>query len=300
MDPEEEARQAEARLAALTNPPADPPADTPADPPADPQDPPADPPDPQDPPADTPADPPADPQDPPAPDRGSRTLAQRIGNLARDKRTLTERLALAEAEVARLRTPAPGGTPPGDPPADPQDPPAPDPQRHQFRTREEFNAAVEAEAQRRADLAEWTRKCNAVEDVGVKLGQRWHAAKANLALLDDNGVIPFAILSVALETDAPDQVLLTLGEDPDRAAELLAMSPVKRALEIAKMAGTPAPKIPARSAAPPPVDPLQGRGAPAAAAAPTDRDTDNEWLRKRNQELDNKRIAEAARQRSMS
>lgn len=309
MDPEEEARQAEARLAALTEPPADPPADPPLEDPQDPlADPPADPPELEANLQDPPADPPL--EEPPPPRRGSRTLEARIGGLAAEKRTLVAQLAEAEAELVRLRAAAPGATPPGDPPSPTGDPPQADPQRHEFRTLAEFNAAVQAEAQRRADLADWNRRCNAVEDVGAGqkdlvtgkvIGpERWAAAKRNLTLLDDNGVIPFALLSVALETDAPERVLLALGEDPDRAAELLAMTTVKRAMEIAKMSGPATPKPAARSNAPPPVDPLRGRGAPAAAAEPNDRDSDAEWLKKRNQAIDARRVAEAARQRSMS
>jgi hypothetical protein len=300
MDPEEQAAlEAEAALAAAAEgggpPPApqDPPVDPPAgDPPAEPA--------PQDPPA---GDPPADP--PPAPQpRGSRTFEARIGELSADKRRLREENARLQAELARLRG---GGDPPAEPPAG--DPPPAEPQRTNFASQEEFNRAVAEEAERRAQVNEFNNRCNAVEDAGVALGEdRWKAAKRNLALLDDEGRIPFELLSVALETERPEQVLLQLGEDPDRAAALLRMTPTKRALEIAKMSTTPPakPTAPAPAAgdppvsrAPEPIEPIRGRSAPPERDTPTDADDDATWLRKRNAELQRRAIQQAELSRKL-
>lgn len=291
MDPEEQAAlEAEARLAAAAegDPPADPPAE--GDPPA--PETPAE--------GDPPADPPA-PETPPAP-RGSRTFEARIGELSADKRRLREENARLQAELERTRRSAPpAGDPPasGDPPA--ADPPAPE--RHNFSSQEEFQRAVREEAARQAEVNAFNTRCNAVEDAGVAIGEdRWKAAKRNLALLDDEGRIPFELLSVALETEKPEQVLLTLGEDPDRAAELLRMTPTKRALEIAKMTtpkAAPALTPPPRSEAPDPVEPIRGRGAAPDRDAPSDQDDDATWLRKRNADLQRKAIKRAELERSL-
>jgi hypothetical protein len=74
---------------------------------------------------------------------------------------------------------------------------------------------------------------------------KWAAAKANLGVLDDQGQIPADLLATALETDNPAQVIFQLGSNLDRAAELMAMTPAKRAIAMDRMAqvkprGTPA------------------------------------------------------------
>lgn len=231
----------------------------------------------------TPQDPPAA-EDPPQP-RGKRTLEARIGELSADKRRLAAENARLQAALSAR------GTPPA--PAEGEEPA----QQPQFSSQEEFERAVQEEARRRTEVEAFNSRCNAVEDAGVALGaERWSAAKRSLGLLDDNGRIPYELLSVALETDHPEQVLLTLGEDPDRAAELLRMTPTKRALEIAKMSDkTPAskPTPPPRSSAPEPIEPIQGRGAAPDRSAPTDADDDATWLRKRNQQILQRQVAQA-------
>lgn len=214
----------------------------------------------------------------PAP-RPGRTLERRISTLAAQKRALEERVRQLEAN------PAPAAEPGETPPA--------------FSSQEEFNAAVAREARRQADARAFNDRCNAIEDAGFTLdAARWAAAKRTLGLLDDNGVIPMALLEPALEAEKPELVLLMLGEDPDRASELLAMTPTKRAMEIAKMTAAPAKKTapPPRSAAPPPVEPIGRRATAPASTGPSDRDSDGEWLRKRNEQLAAKRRAERAAQ----
>lgn len=210
---------------------------------------------------------------------GAATFQRRISQLTGAQRTLKQQLADKEAEIARLRA---GGT--ADPPAS-AEPGAP--QRRQFATEEDFNAAVAAEATRRAATTAFNQKCNTVELTGTKSfgAAAWAAAKNALALLDDEGVIPMDLLTPALETEHPHRILLALGQDPELAERLLAMNPVKRAMEIARMDTTPPPP-PRRSAAPPPVDPIRGRPPVSSSSAlPSDRDSDAEWLRKRNAQL---------------
>jgi hypothetical protein len=109
------------------------------------------------------------------------------------------------------------------------------------------------------------------------LRDKWAAAKANLGVLDDHGQIPTDLLTTALETDNPAQVLFQLGNNLDRAAELMAMTPAKRAIAMDRMAQAKPPER-QRSNAPPPIDPINGRG--GGNDAPSDRDSDAEWHRK--------------------
>lgn len=242
-----------------------------------------------DPPVDEPADPPVDDEDPataaPAPVRGQSAFERRISQLAAKNRAKDAEIAARDAEILRLQAG-------GDPPAN--DDGALSPTTPQ--TRAQFDAAVRAESTRLAAVAAFNEKCNAVEEKGAKLGARWVAAKNNLALLDDNGSIPMDLLAPALETENPHRIIMMLGEDPDRAAELLAMNPNKRAVEIAKMdltEGRTPPPPPRRSAAPPPPDPIRGRTpVGSASATPSDKDSDAEWLRKRNLQLAAKKAAQ--------
>jgi len=234
-----------------------------------------------DPGADPDAAPGADPDAGAAAAPGASTFQRRISQLAGDKRTLKQQLADRDAEIARLRA---GQT--AEPPAD-AEPGADAPQRRNFSSEAEFNAAVAAEASRRAAVTAFNNRCNEVEAKGSKsFGTAWGAAKEALSLLDDDGTIPSDLLLPALETENPHRVLLALGQDPDLAARLLAMNPIKRAIEIARMDLPTAPTPPRRSSAPPPVDPIRGRAAPASSSTlPSDKDSDAEWLKKRNAQV---------------
>lgn len=212
---------------------------------------------------------------------GATTFQRRISQLAGDKRTLKQQLADAQAELDRLRAGQQA-----DPPASPE-PGVDAPQRRNFSTQAEFEAAVAAEASRRAAVTAFNSRCNEVEEKGSKsFGTAWSAAKEALSLLDDDGTIPSDLLLPALETENPHRVLLALGQDPDLAARLLAMNPMRRAIEIARIDLPAAPTPPRRSSAPPPVDPIRGRAAPTASSAlPSDKDSDADWLKKRNAQV---------------
>jgi hypothetical protein len=216
--------------------------------------------------------------------KANKALGKRISALSKDKRELNDRLRATIKPV-----------PDEDPAADGDDGEAP--QRSDFKTKAEFEAAVEAAAERRAAQLEATREfnkaCNAVEAAGSKaFGDKWAKAKAELAMLDDHGRIPMDILSVALETDNPARVLFVLGNDIEKATELMGMTPIKRAIAMDKIASSK-PVAPSASKAPPPVEPIGGRG--AREDRPSDRDSDEEWNRK--EEARERRLAEERRKR---
>jgi hypothetical protein len=171
------------------------------------------------------------------------------------------------------------------------------PQRADFKTKAEFDAAVLAEAERVAErklaVQTFTAQCNEVEDKGSDTYKaKWVAAKAQLGLLDDEGRIPLELLTTALETDNPAKVLFELGSDIEKATEFLAMTPLRRAIAMAKIAeGKPVPRP--QSKTPPPVDLIGGRG--GGDDRPSDRDSDEEWNRK--EEIRERQVAEARRKR---
>lgn len=212
------------------------------------------------------------------------TLGKRVGTLSKEKRELSAKLQetikpVPEAEPAAAE-------------ADGEQP-----VRADFKTKAEFDAAVQAEAERVANLRlaqqSFNAKCNDVEDKGSKaFGAKWQNAKAQLAILDDEGRIPLDLLTTALETDDPAKVLFELGSDIEKATEFMAMTPLRRAIAMAKIADTKAP-VRQQSRAPAPVDPIGGKG--TGDDAPTDRDSDEEWNRK--EAIRERRIAEQRRAR---
>lgn len=172
------------------------------------------------------------------------------------------------------------------------------PQRSDFKTKAEFDTAVAAEAERVANLRlaqqSFNAKCNDVEDKGSKaFGAKWPAAKAQLGILDDEGRIPLDLLTTALETDDPAKVLFELGSDIEKATQFMAMTPLKRAIAMAKIAETKPVAERPQSKTPPPVDPLGGRG--GGNDRPSDRDSDEEWNRK--EEIRERAVAKQRRER---
>lgn len=169
-------------------------------------------------------------------------------------------------------------------------------QRSDFKTQAEFQEAVRQEAARLRAVEDFNAKCNAVEAAGSKaFGDKWVKAKQDLAMLDDNGRIPLDLLQVALETDNPAVVLFKLGNDVELATELMGMTPIKRAIAMDKLAVQAKPAPRQQSKAPPPVDPIGGRG--AADDVPRDTDSDEEWNRK--EEARERRLREERRKRGI-
>jgi hypothetical protein len=215
--------------------------------------------------------------------KANKALGKRISALSKDKRELHAKLQETIREVPKGEEEAA---------ADDEAP-----QRSDFKSKAEFDAAVEARAERiaeeRAATREFNRKCNEVESAGSKaFGDKWAKAKTELAMLDDHGRIPLDILTVALETDNPARVLFVLGNDIEKATELMGMTPAKRAIAMDRIATQKPAERPA-SRAPAPVEPLGGRG--SRDDRPSDRDSDEEWNRK--EEARERRLREERRKR---
>jgi len=204
----------------------------------------------------------------------AKALGKRVSVLSREKREMAAKLQSSIKAVPDAEAEAEGD----------------EPVRSDFKTKAEFDAAVEAAAEARLAQREFNAACNAVEEKGAKaFKDKWARAKADLASLDDNGRIPLDILSVALETDNPALVLFKLGNDLELASELMGMTPIKRAIAMDKLATIKAPVQ--QSKAPPPVDPIGGKG--ARDDSPRDTDSDEEWNRK--EAIRERKLAEARR-----
>lgn len=207
----------------------------------------------------------------------NRALTKRLGAVSKEKRDLSTKLQENIKAVPKEEPAAEDGE---------------QPQRADFKTKAEFDIAVQAEADRRLAMQDFNSRCNATESAGVKAfgADKWTKAKADLAMLDDMGRIPLDLLSVALETDNPSQVLFELGNDIELATEMMGMPPIKRAIAMDKLAVKKTP-VRSQSKTPPPVDPIGGKG--ASDDRPRDGDSDEEWNRK--EAIRERKVAEERR-----
>jgi len=147
----------------------------------------------------------------------------------------------------------------------------------------EFERRVAAEAAARAELAEFNRQCNDVAAAGRStFGEtEFNGRVAELTKLvngTDVGEVQKynQFLSAAIETGEAPKLLHVLGGDLNEAARIMALSPVKMAVELTKLAaktqgGGAAPGADnALSNVPKPISPVGNRNASAADISPDD------------------------------
>jgi hypothetical protein len=100
--------------------------------------------------------------------------------------------------------------------------------------------------------------CNQIYEKGAADFTDFDQALANFRLL---GGLPSTLIEAARETDAPHAVLYDLGKNPEEAARILSLPPIRMAAAVAKMAAkTVTPPAPRVSKAPEPVKPVGGPG----------------------------------------
>ena len=143
----------------------------------------------------------------------------------------------------------------------------------------ETRVATEAEA-RAAEIArvtEWNRQCNDVAAAGravhTDFDERIAAVRAVVNGQDPTEAAQYNdVLSAAIETGKAHQLIYSLGENPGEVRRLMALSPTKRAMELATMAAKidAAPPAPEPSAAPKPITPVGSRGLHYDGIAPDD------------------------------
>lgn len=191
---------------------------------------------------------------------------KRIHEETNKRRQAEDRARDLEAELTRVR----GGTAPTDPPADGA-PPSIDEIRRQERE------AIRREETVNAEVARRNKACNAVFDKGIADIPDFTDAQDSLitAFGHEINTKP-EFLDAITELDNGHQVFAELGRNPAEAERILGLSPVKMALEIARLGdklakpATPAPKPISR--VPAPVTPVGGQ--PQTTAALEDPDAD--------------------------
>lgn len=186
---------------------------------------------------------------------------KRFGELTKQKHDAIKRAEEAEARAKALQALVDAGV--GKTEEDePQGREAPNGKT--FLTDDELEARAAQIAETRAKAKAFNDRCNSAYEAGEKaFGDKWDGAIKNLRLagLINEGDLSF--LEAALETEAPERVLHALGTDPDEALRIANLSPMKRAIEMDRLAtklGKPV--APPERRAPPPVETVEGAGSP--------------------------------------
>lgn len=186
-----------------------------------------------------------------------------------DLRAIAERTSRREPDPAAADdAPAPRAAPSSPAPVDP--------------------ALVQNEAQKLIAQRDYDAACNQLVETGQKeYGTKWNEALTTLQTLGGpDGAIDMDTMTGILATDNPSKVLFELGSKPEEYQRIMELPLPKRMTELVKIALTQAPK-PKISAAPPPVDPVGGRGAGNANELRDDL-PDDEWNRRRTAQKDAK------------
>lgn len=140
-------------------------------------------------------------------------------------------------------------------------------------------AKIQSKAKELADTElarrEWLSLTTKMYDAGVAEFEKapFDLAISQLARASLGGKIPDTIVLAADEAGEPHKIIMELSKDLDNFARISKLTPVKQAVEIARMAAPPPAKRASR--APAPVDPLTPGGQVNDDPAKM---TDNEWL----------------------
>lgn len=144
------------------------------------------------------------------------------------------------------------------------------PQQKPGESQADFDARVNAAAAQKAQelqaMREWDARCNEVAAAGVKqfgeaqFFERYGNLKKLVNEQDPEEVNVYTeTLAVAMETGKGHELLYSLGSQPDEWKRLMALPPVRRAMEMAKLASK-LEAAPEPSKAPAPIEPVGSSG----------------------------------------
>lgn len=208
---------------------------------------------------------------------------RRIGELTAQKNAAAERAAAVEAraaaleaEIATLRA--------GQQPAAPATPQPGQP--HPVAQPRLTEADIEQRARAIAAENQHNNDANTSYNAGKAKYQDFDAKLQSLSAL---GGLSQDQLQAALATGAAHDVLYTLAGNLDEAARILSLPPLQTAVEMAKIAAKQ-PAVARASAAPPPVTPI-GSGGTRLPDGLADELPDDEWQRRRAEQIKAKRRA---------
>lgn len=116
---------------------------------------------------------------------------------------------------------------------------------------------VERRAAEIAATNEFNRRSNEIYDAGTKDFPDFDQSLKTFQML---GGLPPALIEAAQEAGDAHKILHQLGKNPDEAARILSLPPVRMAAAVAKLASAPAPAPRPISSAPAPIKPITGQG----------------------------------------
>jgi hypothetical protein len=229
---------------------------------------------------------------PPAPDWRDRRIGEQQARLReRNARIQDLERQLAAANGQQPPPPQSGqgdGRQPPVPGQPPFTPPGP----------QDIQRQINEEAQRLASQQEFNRRCNEVAEAGRRVYNNFDQRVQRLTgLVDGNDpgqVSQYnAFLSAAMETGQATRLIYDLGGDLNEASRIMALDPVKMAVELTRLSARATTTD--QTGAPRPITPLTtGAQGQRAAIQPDDPDSaDNlsteEWMRRREEQIASRR-----------
>lgn len=164
------------------------------------------------------------------------------------------------------------------------DPENPDQQKHL--TPAELDRLIEHRAQERATVQSFNQACDKTYETGKSEFSDFDTAIQNLRMMD--AMRPEVIQTVLDATGADaHKALYALGKNPEEAERVLSLSPIRMAVELAKIAAQePERPKPPLSSAPDPIKPVSGS---AKSEGDPDKMSMSEWMAWRDKSLRAKR-----------
>jgi hypothetical protein len=183
-------------------------------------------------------------------------VQRRIDQLVKEKHEATRRAEDAESRLRQSETPT-------------------EPAQQSMSRTEIEKAAEQLVKQREFDSA-----CNKVFEAGKSEFSDFEDSLKTFSML---GGAPRDFLETLTALDNGHKVLRHLGNNPELAEKLLNLSPVKQAVELAKLDNSLASQVKTQTKAPPPINPLGGK---SVSVDPSEFKTTAEyieWRRKQKQ-----------------
>jgi len=236
-----------------------------------------------------------DPPPQPGPDTAQQTdwRDRRIGEQQARLRERNARIAELEAQLrgqgVQPSQPSQGNgataPQPGQPPYNPQQP-------------QDIQRQINEAAAQLAATQEFNRRCNEVAEAGRKVyGNFDQRVQRLVGLVDGNDPQQVGqynnFLSAAMETGAATRLIYDLGGDLNEASRIMALDPMRMAVELTRLAARATTTDP--TGAPRPIQPIttgaQGQRAALQPDNPDDADTlsTEEWMARREEQVASRR-----------
>lgn len=168
----------------------------------------------------------------------------------------------------------------------------PDPALADMVPKAEVDRLANERAQALADRAAFNAACNSAAQEGRKIFPDFDASVAELAKVVDRSDAASrqaydSFLEAALETGEAPKIIYALGRDLNEAMRIMELSPIKRAAELAALAGADLGQV---SNLPKPIVTVQGKNAGPSEIVPddparADKLSSAEWHRRREAQV---------------